>query len=109
MSKAKPEEIIPHESKAEKFRRLGERRVTMILDGVRKLGTLSDRNRYEFSPNQIGAIFEELSSALEACEERFNEKPKAKTQKFILPLAEEEEAIEGETLMTTFPTRRLED
>lgn len=41
------------ESKSDAFKRLAEPRVTSILDKLRILGNLSDKNRYEYSQDQV--------------------------------------------------------
>jgi hypothetical protein len=53
------------ETKEEKFRRLADYRVNLILDDLRKIGSLSNRNHYEYSEEQIKAIFDTLEGALQ--------------------------------------------
>jgi hypothetical protein len=41
------------ETKAEKFQRLASLRTNLILDGLRKLGSLSNKNHYDYSEDGI--------------------------------------------------------
>jgi hypothetical protein len=60
-----PRRRVPtSETKAEKFRRLADYRTNIVLDGLRKLGSLSNKNHYDYSENEINSIFDTLEGAL---------------------------------------------
>jgi hypothetical protein len=44
------------ETKAEKFERLANLRTNQLLDGLRKLGSLSNKNHYDYSEAEIQTI-----------------------------------------------------
>jgi hypothetical protein len=46
------------ETKEQKFQRLASYRTNVILDGLRKLGSLSNRNHYEYSDDEIKRVFD---------------------------------------------------
>jgi hypothetical protein len=64
------------ETKAEKFRRLADYRVNLILDDLRKLGSLSNRNHYEYSDGEIKVIFDTLEGALQDTKRLFTGRPR---------------------------------
>ncbi len=59
------------ESKAERFLRLGTKRVSSVLKAFRILGNCSSRNNYEYSLEQIDKMFEVLQVALNNTEVKF--------------------------------------
>ena len=61
----------PKESRDERFVRLAERRVNVILDKLRLLGQLSDRRNYEYTDEQISKIFKAIDSELKATKSKF--------------------------------------
>lgn len=61
----------PLETRHQKFVRLAEQRVNVILDKLRLLGQLSDRRNYEFTDEQISKIFKALDSELKATKSKF--------------------------------------
>ncbi len=61
------------ESRNERFRRLAENRTNAIMDKIRILGHLSDRNRYEFTKQEIDIIFRAIEQELKRTKERFLE------------------------------------
>jgi hypothetical protein len=52
------------ETKGEKFQRLATYRTNVILDGLRKLGSLSNRNHYEYSEDEIKRVFDTIEDAV---------------------------------------------
>ena len=52
------------ETKEQKFQRLASYRTNVILDGLRKLGSLSNRNHYDYSENDIEKIFDTIDGAV---------------------------------------------
>jgi hypothetical protein len=59
------------ENKAEKFERLANLRTNQILDGLRKLGSLSNRNHYEYSEDEVKRIFATIEEAMADTKGRF--------------------------------------
>jgi hypothetical protein len=60
-----PRRPIPTaETKEQKFRRLANYRTNLILDGLRKLGSLSNKNIYEYSEEHVEHIFTSLEKAV---------------------------------------------
>ena len=52
------------ETKDQKFQRLASYRTNVILDALRKLGSLSNRNHYEYSESEIERIFDTIDGAV---------------------------------------------
>jgi hypothetical protein len=52
------------ETKEQKFQRLASYRTNVILDGLRKLGSLSNRNHYEYSEDEIRRVFDTVEAAV---------------------------------------------
>ena len=52
------------ETKEQKFHRLASYRTNVILDGLRKLGSLSNRNHYEYSEDEIKRVFDTIEDAV---------------------------------------------
>jgi hypothetical protein len=59
------------ETKAEKFERLANLRTNQILDGLRKLGSLSNRNHYDYSEDEVRRIFATIEEAVADAKSRF--------------------------------------
>ncbi len=59
------------ETKAEKFERLANLRTNLILDGLRKLGSLSNRNHYAYSEDEVNRIFDTIEEAVSDAKSRF--------------------------------------
>jgi hypothetical protein len=57
--------------KAIKFRMLAEQRVSKVLSTIHRIGRLSRRSSYEYSPEQIAKMFTAMRSALDDAEARF--------------------------------------
>ena len=68
------------ESKEEKFRRLGELRVNAALDKIRLLGQLSNRGNYDYTDEQVEAIFKALNKAISETKAKFREGSKDKSR-----------------------------
>jgi hypothetical protein len=52
------------ETKEQKFQRLANYRTNLILDGLRKLGSLSNKNVYEYSDDDVERVFTTLEKAV---------------------------------------------
>jgi hypothetical protein len=59
------------ETKAEKFERIAQRRVTEIIAKTRLIGNLSDRRNYEYTEEQVRQIFDALDAEVRACKIKF--------------------------------------
>ncbi|SIR13729.1 MULTISPECIES: hypothetical protein [Acidiphilium] len=70
--------------KSDAFKRLAENRTNEALDAIRKIGNLSNRNNYSFSPEQITRIFTAIRAALDTAERRFGESEEAAEDRFTL-------------------------
>lgn len=60
-----------NETKAEKFVRLAEYRINKAMDAIGRLEALSNRSSYEYSPEQVEAMFGALQSRIDAVKEPF--------------------------------------
>lgn len=59
------------ESKAEKFARLANSRVTIALKRIKLLSALSNRSQYEYTEEQVNKIFDALADALAAVRKKY--------------------------------------
>lgn len=59
------------ESKRDKFVRLAEARTQKSIDMIRKIGNLSNTNFYEYSREDIEAIFGTLEKELRSAKSKF--------------------------------------
>ena len=50
------------ETKSEKFIRLGEYRINKAIDAIGRLENLSNKSAYEYTPEQVEAMFAVLES-----------------------------------------------
>lgn len=50
------------ETKAEKFVRLGEYRINKALDAISRIENLANRSAYDYTPEQVEAMFSVLES-----------------------------------------------
>ena len=66
---------IAGESKADKFKRIGERRVNNTLTAITRLGALSG-SAYEYTDEQIDAMFGVIQNTLDSTREKFKKKEK---------------------------------
>lgn len=60
-----------NESKADKFKRLANKRAVRAIKMIRGLGSLSGR-AYEWKPDQVEKVFAALESECKAAKLRFN-------------------------------------
>ena len=63
------------ETRQDKFVRLAEQRVNVILDKIRLLGQLSNRSNYEYTDAQVETIFKAIQKDLNAVKGKFKEGP----------------------------------
>jgi len=72
------------ETKRDKFVRLAEQRVNLILEQFRKLGNLSNSKNYDYNEEDVKNIFSELNKALKRTKNLFIENGKRVTKQFKL-------------------------
>ena len=63
------------ETKKERFKRIGEKRVQRILDDLKSLSQCSNKRMYAWSDEQLDKIWEAIESTLGSCKESFNKPP----------------------------------
>lgn len=68
------------ETKKERFKRVGERRVQNIIDSIRSLSGLSNKKVYEWEAIHLEKIWKAVENEIEICKENFKD-PEAKTFK----------------------------
>ena len=54
-----------------KFRALAEHRVSSVIRTIRRIGTLSRRASYDYTPEQIAKMFVVMRAELDAAEQKF--------------------------------------
>lgn len=64
------------ESRRQKFKRLGTRRVNKVLNQLRILGNLSNKSYYEYSEEDIYKMFKAIDLQLKAVKGKFHIGPK---------------------------------
>lgn len=72
------------ESKADKFKRLGAMRATKAINAMRGLQKLSNKNNYEYTPEQVEKIVTVLKDELEAVYNSFTKTGAAAKETFTL-------------------------
>ena len=61
-----------NETKAEKFIRLGEYRMNKAMDAIGRLENLANRSVYEYTPEQVEAMFSVLESRVAEIKTKFS-------------------------------------
>jgi len=61
------------DNKAERFRRISERRAKAVLRALNILSRCSNRSGYEYSQDQVARIFSALQERLDFVQTRFSE------------------------------------
>ena len=67
-----------NETKEQKFQRLAEQRVNVILDKLRLLGQLSNKGNYEYTDDQVQSIFRAIQKELNATRSKFSNGSKSR-------------------------------
>lgn len=62
------------ESKKEKFKRIAENRTNKILDMLDLLGNCSNKSNYEYTDDDVKAIFSAIESAVKVAKMKFVDK-----------------------------------
>lgn len=60
-----------NESKAEKFVRLGEYRINKAIDAIGRIENLANRASYDYTPEQVEAMFSVLESRVAEVKQKF--------------------------------------
>ena len=68
--------------KREKFERLAEKRVSVLLNQIRVLGNLSNRVNYDYTEEHVAQIMRALRGAIRDMETRFGNKGQAEADAF---------------------------
>ena len=71
MGAEETKKVQDNESKADKFIRLGEYRVNKVIDAIGRLENLSNRTNYEYTQEQVEAMFSVLESKVAEVKEKF--------------------------------------
>ena len=71
MGAEETQKIQDNESKADKFVRLGEYRVNKVIDAICRLENLSNRTNYEYTQEQVEAMFSIMEKRLLEVKGRF--------------------------------------
>ena len=80
---ATQQKIRQRETKEEKFIRLAERRVNVVLERLGMLGQLSDKKNYSYTDAQVNKIFRAIETEVKATKGKFREGSTA-TKRFTL-------------------------
>lgn len=59
------------ETKAEKFIRLGEYRMNKAMDAIGRIENLANRSAYDYTPEQVEAMFSTLESKVAEVKAKF--------------------------------------
>lgn len=78
MGAEETKKVQDNESKADKFVRLGEYRVNKVIDAIGRLENLSNRTNYEYTQEQVEAMFSIMEKRLLEVKGRFAPKRKKK-------------------------------
>ena len=71
MGAEETKKVQDNESKADKFVRLGEYRVNKVIDAIGRLENLSNRTNYEYTQEQVEAMFSVLESKVAEVKAKF--------------------------------------
>lgn len=69
-----------NETKAERFKRLAEKRTKRVLEDIRILSNLANKGLYDYSPEQLRKITSVIKEALSKAEARFKGEEKKETE-----------------------------
>lgn len=66
------------QTREQRFKRLAEQRVNVILDKLRLLSQLSNRSNYEYTDAEVEAIFKAIQGDVNAAKAKFRENGKGR-------------------------------
>lgn len=64
---------MKNESKADRFKRVAERRVRVVLRDLRIIGNCGNRGNYSYTPEQIRKIFSEIDQSVRDAKNKFHQ------------------------------------
>jgi hypothetical protein len=64
---------MPKETNAQRFKRVGEKRVQNIINSIRSLSQLANKRIYEWDKDQLAKIWEALDKEIKACKKSFDD------------------------------------
>ncbi len=67
------------ETKADRFKRLAEKRVRRVLDDIRIVSNLSNKGLYDYTSEQLKRIFGAMDDAIAKAKSRFKGEEKEET------------------------------
>ncbi len=67
-----------NENKHARFKRLAEARTEKIMDMLDLLGNLSNKSFYEYSEEEVKAIFSAIEESIKENKNKFNKRKKSK-------------------------------
>lgn len=70
-------------NKNDKFKRLANKRVAKVKDEMRKIGNLSNKALYEYSPEEVDIICTALQEGLDSLRESFDRGNALKTSRLF--------------------------
>jgi len=97
MGAEETKKVQDNESKADKFVRLGEYRVNKVIDAICRLENLSNRTNYEYTQEQVEAMFSIMEKRLLEVKGRFAPK-KEKKIRFHLEEKQNREESQNEAV-----------
>jgi len=77
-----------NETKAEKFIRIGEYRMNKAVDAIGRLENLANRSSYEYTQEQVDAMFQALEGRVAEVKARFTPKKAAESKTFSFGVTE---------------------
>ena len=77
-----------NETKAEKFIRIGEYRMNKAVDAIGRLENLANRSFYEYTQEQVDAMFQALEGRVAEVKARFTPKKAAESKTFSFGITE---------------------
>ena len=77
-----------NETKAEKFIRIGEYRMNKAVDAIGRLENLANRGSYEYTQEQVDAMFQALEGRVVEVKVRFMPKKAAESKTFSFGITE---------------------
>ena len=72
------------ENKKQNFKKIAENRTNKIIDMISLLGNLSNTSYYEYTDEQINAIFDAIQEELDRQREKFKPRKDGKKKRFEL-------------------------
>lgn len=64
---------MPKETNADRFKRVAEKRVQNILNGIKSLSQLANKRIYEWDNNQLKKIWGAIEKEIENCKKSFED------------------------------------